>query len=223
MSAANNNSSKEREEIKGLDEGHADEFLIVNGIKFNKRVCDRVKLFKGQLQTNPKLTELKIDEKLGGALSYMAEYLHHWQDKEIRELKQPLESAHMKDVMDEWDAKLVDDLYWKKIEDFFKLTKLANFTGCEPLKLRLCAKFAAELGNTTLDDMEKKLKLKHVDVTNAMFQEFLKKHPEYFAWLKHAPPEIPVPSSSLSSSSSSSSSSSAAPPSGSKESPLEMD
>lgn len=128
---------------KGLDEKDADRVITVvskEGVRFPLSLKNAS--LSGLLRVTFEQDKYETELKINVAACYLAkiiDYLNHHEGIVPDEIRKPLRSMEMKELVTPWDAAFVDGLSYQEL---FDLMSISNYLETIPLTLLLGAKVA---------------------------------------------------------------------------------
>jgi S-phase kinase-associated protein 1 len=122
---------------------------------------------------------IPLDEVTEETCKQIIKYLEHFKGVPPEEIEKPLKSNIMKDMVDEWSAKYIDDITSNDLAKLIDLTTAANYMEI-PSLLDLCtAKIASLVKDKTEDEI-----FKTFGVENDFTEEERMKIKEENKWLE---------------------------------------
>ncbi len=160
-------------------------FISKNAAKMSSLLKGAIEDYNGDIS----IPLLEINSKI---LRKVIEYLEHWNNTQPPEIKKPIETHLMTQVVDIWSATYIESLTFEEIGD---LAIAANFMEISPLVELTCCKIAAigiskpinelfleyGLNPASFTDAERqKIREENIDWLNDNPDEFLKVDDEEF-------------------------------------------
>lgn len=105
-----------------------------------KKVTTMSQLLKGAIEDYTGKINIPLTEINSKTLQKVIEYLEHWSNTLPSEIKKPIESHQMTQLVDQWSAAYIDSLSLEEIGD---LAIAANFMEIPPLVELCCCKISA--------------------------------------------------------------------------------
>jgi len=161
-----------------LDDGGSDIVTLVSQEKTAFRVQK-----KAALQSNLVRTALEDDKDAKEvALVHIAApivekcivYMQYHVDVPPRKIESPLKSSNMKELVDRFDAKFVDDI---DLDTLMKLLLAANYMDIKSLLELICAKVASMMKGKTAPQIRKAFNIRE-EFTPEEYEEIKEKFPE---------------------------------------------
>jgi len=145
-----------KEEVKGLDDGGADEVLKLvsqelEKIPVPKKVAMMSELVKTMAEGDKEEKEIPLPNVKSAVLNKVVAYMKYHVDNPAKEIEKPLKSANMNEVVSQWDADFVD----VDQELLFELILAANYMDIKPLLDLTCAKVASMIKGKTPEQIRK--------------------------------------------------------------------
>jgi S-phase kinase-associated protein 1 len=145
-----------KEEVKGLDDGAADEILKLvsqelEKISVPKKVATMSELVKTMAEGDKDEKEIPLPNVKSAVLNKVVSYMKYHVDNPAKEIEKPLKSANMNEVVSQWDADFVD----VDQELLFELILAANYMDIKPLLDLTCAKVASMIKGKTPEQIRK--------------------------------------------------------------------
>lgn len=145
-----------KEEVKGLDDGAADEILKLvsqelEKIPVPKKVATMSELVKTMAEGDKDEKEIPLPNVKSAVLTKVVAYMKYHVDNPAKEIEKPLKSANMNEVVSQWDADFVD----VDQELLFELILAANYMDIKPLLDLTCAKVASMIKGKTPEQIRK--------------------------------------------------------------------
>jgi len=109
-------------------------------------------LVKTALEDDKEAKEVNLVHINAAIVKKVIEYMNYHIDVEPRKIESPLKSTNMKELVDQFDAKFVDDI---DQDTLFKLLLAANYMDVKSLLGLICAKVASMMKGKTADQIRK--------------------------------------------------------------------
>jgi len=156
MAAEKKEAKEAKEEVKGLDDGAADEVLKLvsqelEKIAVPKKVAIMSELVKTMAEGDKEEKEIPLPNVKSAVLNKVVAYMKYHVDNPAKEIEKPLKSANMNEVVSQWDADFVD----VDQELLFELILAANYMDIKPLLDLTCAKVASMIKGKTPEQIRK--------------------------------------------------------------------
>ncbi len=94
----------------------------------------------------------------GEILKRVIDYLEFYNDKEPKEIIQPLPSSNLNSFLDEWDINFLD---FFSLDEYFELLNAANFLSIKSLMDLASAKIASEIYDLEPDEIREKFEIEN--------------------------------------------------------------
>jgi hypothetical protein len=121
-----------------------------------KKQASLSELFSTTLTNDPTETEIELNEISDSILSFIVEFLIHYNGEKPPMPEKPARSSDMKENTTEWNANFIDTVSINK-KDLYSLISAANYIHCESLLHLACCKVAAMIKNIPLSEIKKTL------------------------------------------------------------------
>jgi len=143
-------------EVKGLDDGDADEVLKLvsqeqEKVPVPKKVAMMSELVKTMAEGDKEEKEIPLPNVKSAVLNKVVAYMKYHVDNPAKEIEKPLKSANMNENVSQWDADFVD----VEQELLFELILAANYMDIKPLLDLTCAKVASMIKGKTPEQIRK--------------------------------------------------------------------
>jgi len=109
-------------------------------------------LVKTALEDDKESNEVNLIHITAPIVQKVIDYMLYHVDVEPRKIESPLKSTNMKELVDQFDAKFVDDI---DQDTLFKLLLAANYMDVKSLLQLICAKVASMMKGKTADQIRK--------------------------------------------------------------------
>jgi len=149
-------ADKKDDEVKGLDDGGAEEILRLvsqeqEKFPVPKKVALQSELIKTMSEGDKEEKEIPLPNVKGPVLNKVVSYMKYHAENPAKEIEKPLKSANMAEVVSQWDAEFVD----VDQELLFELILAANYMDIKPLLDLTCAKVASMIKGKTPEQIRK--------------------------------------------------------------------
>jgi len=148
----------EKKDNKGLDldESKDDVVTLISQEKKNFRVSRKAaiqsQLVRTALEDDKDAKEVSLVHIAAPIVEKVIQYMNYHIDNEPRKIESPLKSTIMRELVDQFDAKFVDDI---DLDTLMKLLLAANYMDVKTLTQLICAKIASMMKGKTADQIRK--------------------------------------------------------------------
>jgi S-phase kinase-associated protein 1 len=149
---------KKHSDKKGLelDDGKDDVVTLISQEKKEFRVSRKAavqsQLVRTALEDDKDAKEVSLVHIAAPIVEKVIQYMNYHIDQEPRKIESPLKSTIMRELVDQFDAKFVDDI---DLDTLMKLLLAANYMDVKTLTQLICAKIASMMKGKTADQIRK--------------------------------------------------------------------
>lgn len=122
-----------------------------------KSVAVQSELVKTMWEGDRNETVIPLPNVKAATLKKVVEFITYHKDNNFKDIEKPLKSAHMHEVVPEWDANFVET----DQESLFELILAANYMDIKPLLDLTCAKVASMIKGKTPEEIRKRFNIQN--------------------------------------------------------------
>jgi len=161
------------------DDGKGDELITLSSqektaFKVSRKAALQSNLVKTALEDDREAKEVSLVHITAPIVEKVVQYMNYHKDVPPRKIESPLKSNNMKELVDKFDAKFVDEV---DLDTLMKLLLAANYMDVKSLLELICAKVASMMKGKTAPQIRKAFGIRE-EFTPEEYEEIKEKFPE---------------------------------------------
>jgi len=161
------------------DDGKGDELITLSSqektaFKVSRKAALQSNLVKTALEDDREAKEVSLVHITAPIVEKVVQYMNYHKDVPPRKIESPLKSNNMKELVDKFDAKFVDEV---DLDTLMKLLLAANYMDVKSLLELICAKVASMMKGKTAPQIRKAFGIRE-EFTPEEYDEIKEKFPE---------------------------------------------